>query len=44
MPSALPLGQFRLNIVAPKVAMMDAGLAWLIAILLAAGSETKSLK
>jgi hypothetical protein len=32
MPSALPLGQFRLNIVAPKVAMMDAGLAWLIAI------------
>jgi DNA-binding transcriptional LysR family regulator len=36
----LPLGQFRLNIVAPKVAMMDAGLAWLIGLLHAAGSES----
>ena len=25
----LPLGQFRLNIVVPKVAMLDAGVAWL---------------
>lgn len=36
----LPLGEFRVNIVAPKVAMMDAGLAWLIGILHAAGSES----
>ena len=40
----LPLGQFRLNIVAPKVAMMDAGLAWLIGMLHATGSETKHSK
>jgi hypothetical protein len=25
----LPLGRFRLTAIAPKVAMMDAGLAWL---------------
>lgn len=29
----LPLGRFRLNAVAPQVATMDAGLAWLLAIL-----------
>jgi len=35
----LPLGQFRMNIVAPKVAMMDAGLAWLVGLLQAAGPQ-----
>jgi DNA-binding transcriptional LysR family regulator len=32
----LPLGHFRLNSIAPKVAMMDAGLAWLFDVLQAA--------
>jgi DNA-binding transcriptional LysR family regulator len=36
----LPLGQFRMNIVAPKVAMMDAGLAWLVGLLQAAGPQS----
>ena len=27
----LPLGEFRLNVVVPEVALMDAGLAWLVA-------------
>lgn len=29
----VPLGRFRLNVVAPRVALMDAGLAWLFAAL-----------
>ena len=29
----LPLTRFRLNAVTPKVAMMDAGLAWIFALL-----------
>ena len=28
----VPLGRFNLNIVVPEVAMMDAGLAWLVAL------------
>jgi DNA-binding transcriptional LysR family regulator len=28
----LPLGQFKVNIVAPQVALMDAGLHWLVAL------------
>jgi DNA-binding transcriptional LysR family regulator len=40
----LPLGQFRLNIVAPKVAMLDAGVAWLAGMLHEAASETKHSK
>ena len=33
----LPLGRFRLNAIAPKAAMMDAGLAWFFNVL--AGAE-----
>jgi DNA-binding transcriptional LysR family regulator len=36
----IPLGQFRMNIVVPKVAMMDAGLAWLVRLLQAAGPQS----
>lgn len=32
-----PLGQFRINIVVPEVALMDAGLAWLVGLLASAG-------
>ena len=32
-----PLGQFRINVVVPEVALMDAGLAWLVALLASAG-------
>jgi DNA-binding transcriptional LysR family regulator len=35
----LPLGRFRLNAIAPKAAMMDAGLAWFFNVL--AGAETE---
>jgi DNA-binding transcriptional LysR family regulator len=35
----LPLGRFRMNIVAPKVALMDAGLAWLVGVLPLAGPQ-----
>jgi hypothetical protein len=33
-----PLGRFNINIVAPEVAMKDAGLAWLVSQLERAGS------
>ena len=33
LEAPLPLGRFRLNAVAPKAAMMDAGLAWLFDVL-----------
>ena len=33
----LPLGRFKINIVVPEVALMDDGLAWLIALLQRAG-------
>ena len=33
LEAPLPLGRFRLNAVAPKVAMMDVGLAWLFDVL-----------
>ena len=33
LEAPLPLGRFRLNAVAPKVAMMDTGLAWLFDVL-----------
>ena len=36
----LPLGTFRINIVAPQVAMMDAGLAWLVGLLQSIGVES----
>jgi DNA-binding transcriptional LysR family regulator len=36
----LPLGKFRVNIVAPQVAMMDAGLAWLVGLLELAGARS----
>ena len=36
----LALGRFRMNIVAPKVAMMDAGLAWLVGLLQTAGPQS----
>ena len=36
----LPLGHFRINIVVPEVAMMDAGLAWLVGLLQLAGSQS----
>lgn len=35
----LPLGRFRLTAIAPKAAMMDAGLAWFFDVLAGAGSE-----
>jgi DNA-binding transcriptional LysR family regulator len=35
----LPLGRFRLNAIAPKAAMMDAGLAWFFSVL--AGTEAE---
>jgi hypothetical protein len=35
----LPLGRFRLNAIAPKAAMTDAGLAWFFSLL--AGTETE---
>lgn len=37
LEAPLPLGRFRLNAVAPKVAMIDAGLAWLFDVLARAG-------
>ena len=36
----LPLGQFRMNIVAPKGAMMDTGLAWLVGLLQLTGPRS----
>src|SRR5262245_1155882 len=36
----LALGTFRINIVAPEVAMMDAGLAWLVGLLQSAGAQS----
>lgn len=33
VPSPIPLPKFRLNVVAPKVALMDVGLAWLVGVL-----------
>ena len=36
----LPLGKFQINIVTPHVAMMDAGLAWLVGLLQAVGVES----
>ena len=35
----IPLGRFKINIVVPEVAMMDAGIAWLIALLQHASSS-----
>jgi DNA-binding transcriptional LysR family regulator len=37
LDAPLPLGRFRLKAVAPRAAMMDAGLAWLFSVL--AGAE-----
>jgi DNA-binding transcriptional LysR family regulator len=36
----LALGTFRINIVTPEVAMMDAGLAWLVGLLQSAGAQS----
>jgi len=43
LEAPLPLGRFRLNAVAPKAAMADAGLAWLFHLLVGAEQDTPQL-
>lgn len=38
--SPIPLGQFRLNVVTPEVAMMDAGVAWFVSQLMKSAPQT----